>query len=315
MKIAITGGTGFVGRHLARELVGQGHEVVLLARGVDERDPSVREMPRTTFVASDLGSVETLAAAFQDCDAVAHLAGINREIGVQTYQKVHIDATSNVVEASRRAGVNKIALLSFLRARPDCGSAYHESKWAAEEIVRGSGLDYTIVKAGVTYGRGDHLLDHLSAAFKTFYHLPVVGYRLPPMRPVAVEDVVRILVASLVEGRLSRETVAAVGPEEMKLSELARRVASAMRTPVWIFRSPVALHQALAFVFERTMKVPLASFAQVRILTETLAEPLPGESLPPEDLRPRTLFSPEQIQKGLPEKVHRFGLKDCLHSR
>ena len=50
-------------------------------------------------------------------------------------------------------------MLSFLRARPDCGSPYHESKWAAEQLIRESGLDYTILKAGMIYGRGDHLID------------------------------------------------------------------------------------------------------------------------------------------------------------
>lgn len=55
-------------------------------------------------------------------------------------------------------------MLSFLRARPDCGSAYRESKWAADELVRGSGLDCTIPKAGMIYGRGDHLIDHAGSA-------------------------------------------------------------------------------------------------------------------------------------------------------
>jgi uncharacterized protein YbjT (DUF2867 family) len=61
---------------------------------------------------------------------------------------------SNLVEAARRVGVKKIVMMSFLRARPNCGSPYHESKWAAEEIVRTSGLDYTIIKAGMVYGAG-----------------------------------------------------------------------------------------------------------------------------------------------------------------
>ena len=60
--------------------------------------------------------------------------------------------------------MGKIIYLSFLRARPACGSRYHESKWAAEELVRGSGIDHTILKSGVIYGRGDHLLDHVSRA-------------------------------------------------------------------------------------------------------------------------------------------------------
>ena len=189
MKIAITGGTGFVGRHLARNLSADGHHVVLIARGKDSRDPAIRSLANATFVPVGTGSVEQLAQAFAGCDAVAHCAGINREIGEQTYQRVHVRGTQNVVDAARTAGVRKILLLSFLRARPSCGSAYHESKWAAEEIMRNSGLDFTVIKAGMIYGKGDHMLDHLTHALHSFPLFARVGLKEKPIRPVAVEDV------------------------------------------------------------------------------------------------------------------------------
>lgn len=157
MKSAIKGGTGLVGGRLARALLDLDHE-------------------------------EKLAEAFAGCGAVAHCAGINREIGRQPYQRMHIEATCNVVSAAERAGVKKVALLSLLRARPDCGPAYHESKFAAEEIVRASGIDYPILKAGTIYGKGDHMLDHLIYAFHTFPVFGLVGLVDKPIRPTAVEE-------------------------------------------------------------------------------------------------------------------------------
>ena len=124
MKIAITGGTGFVGRHLARALVKDGHHVVLVARGVDARDADIRALDHATFAGVGTSSVEKLTEAFAGCDAVAHCAGINRAIGEQTYERVHVQGTRNVVDAARAAGLKKILLLSFLRARPSCGSRY-----------------------------------------------------------------------------------------------------------------------------------------------------------------------------------------------
>lgn len=313
MRVAITGGAGFVGRHLAKLLVEQGHEVVLIGRGIDRRDPSAYEMPNSRFFAADLSDATALAQAFGACGAVAHCAGINREIGAQTYERVHVHGTRHVIEAARRAGVGKIALLSFLRARPNCGSPYHESKWAAEELVRESGLDYTILKAGVIYGHGDHMLDHLSQALHTFPVFALVGFKDKSIRPVDVEDVARVLATSLTEGRVSRKTAWVVGPEQLTLSEAVQRVGEVIGKYPFYFHAPVAFHRAMAAALEKVMKIPLVSRAQVRILSEGIVEALPPCEALPDDLLPRTPFSEEQIRKGLPQ-AGGFGWKDLLWS-
>jgi uncharacterized protein YbjT (DUF2867 family) len=298
MRIAITGGTGFIGSHLAQRLISEGHEVVLLAR---KRKSIAVESATMTFVSNDLSDPAILATAFAGCDAIAHCAGINREIGEQTYQKVHVEATRNVVKAAQRAGVKKIALMSFLRARPNCSSPYHESKWAAEEIVRDSGLDYTIIKAGMVYGLGDHMLDHLSHALHTFPFFAMVGFKEKGIRPLAIDDLVDVLRASLTENRLSRSTVAITGAEELYLSEAVRRVARVTGNKIRMFRAPIWFHLVFAGFWELTMKVPLVARAQVRILSEGVVEPAGPCDLLPADLLPTRRFTDDQIRDGLPE--------------
>src|ERR1041385_7538994 len=254
MRIAITGATGFVGGHLTNRLTGEGHEVVCTAR-------------------RGLGDVDQLTAAFTGCKVVAHCAGINRDFGDQTYARVHVEGTRNVVAAAKNAGVEKIVLMSFLRARPDCGSPYHESKWEAEEIVRDSGLDYTVIKAGIVYGRGDHMLDHLSHALHTFPVFALVGLKQKSIRPLAIEDLVHVMRAGLIDRRMKRQTVALLGPEEIYLSESVRRVGEVVGKQPLMFPLPVCCHRLMACVFERMMKVPLTSLAQVRILSEGVVEP------------------------------------------
>ncbi len=301
MRIAITGGTGFVGRHLAGDLAAKGHEVVLIARGKDLRDESIYKLGGASFFSSDLSDAQELRRAFSGCKAVAHCAGINREIGAQTYQRVHVEGTKHVVEAARQAGVRKIVLLSFLRARPNCGSAYHESKWAAEEIVRASCLDYTIFKAGVIYGRGDHMLDHLSHALYTFPVFGLVGMKEKPIRPLAAEELVTAIIASFEDARLSNKTVSITGPEEIPLGEAVRRVGQVIgRNPLYL-PMPIAIQKIIAWVAERTMKIPLLSLAQLKILSEGIVEALPACDAIPDDLTPTTRFTAAQIQKGLPE--------------
>jgi len=298
MKTAITGGTGFVGRNIARFLAADGHQLVLIARGLDRTDPTIRSL--APFVSLKLDSTVELAKAMAGCDAVVHCAGINREWGEQTFNQVHIEATRHVVEAAQQVGARRIVLISFLRARSECGSGYHESKWAAEEIVRQSGMDYTVLKCGVIYGHGDHMLNHLSRAFYTFPLFAFVGFHDKHVRPNAVEDVARIIRACVVDGALSRKTVAVLGPEELTLRAAVRRVAGVVgRHPV-MFPMPVGFHRALAWCLERAMKVPMVSSAQVRMLCEGLAEAAPPCDPMPIELAPRIRFNPEQIRKGLP---------------
>src|SRR5687768_12718142 len=100
MKIAITGGTGFIGRHLARDLAARGHAVVAIARGQYTRKPQPVE--GATFVALDTNDTDKLTEAFRGCNAVAHCAGTSVEDGKQTFQKLHVDGTRSAVTAAER---------------------------------------------------------------------------------------------------------------------------------------------------------------------------------------------------------------------
>jgi nucleoside-diphosphate-sugar epimerase len=307
MRIAITGGTGFVGSNLAAALAGAGHVPVLIAR---------HARPGSGFLTHTIGLDDPalLANAFAGCEAVAHCAGINRETGSQTYQRVHVEGTRHVVAAAKAAGVKRIALTSFLRARPDCASPYHESKWAAEELVRHSGLTFTILKAGVIYGKGDHMVDHLTRAFLTFPLFGLVGYGAPRVRPAAVADVVKILLAALVDGRLAGKSVAVLGPDEMTLPQAVRRVAEVVGKVPPMLRLPVSFHYGLAWVAEKVMTTPMTSLAQVRMLTEGVVDPLPWADELPDELKPATPFSDATIRAALPP-LKRFGAGDLLCAR
>lgn len=299
MKIAITGGTGFVGRHLAARLAAAGHEVVVVSRGDPVKEALLT--PGVTVVAADITDSVALASAFSGCAAVAHCAGINREIGAQTYATVHVRGTETVIAASRAAGVTRLAMLSFLRARPDGPTAYHRSKWDAEQLVRQSGLTWTILKAGVIYGRGDHMLDHLSHAFHTFPIFGLVGLKEQPVRPVAVADVARVLEAVVTgDARLGNRTLAVLGPEEMPLGVAVRRVARVTGRRPFFVRLPIAAHVVISRVAEQVMRVPLVSIAQVRILQEGVTVPAPAADALPPDIAPTTRFSESAIRAGLP---------------
>jgi NADH dehydrogenase len=309
LKIAITGGTGFVGGHLAVTLAQRGHEVVVIARGIDRR-PWAAEVLGTRgvrLVLARLADEDALRRAFAGCEAVAHCAGINRELGGQTYDAVHVDGTRNVVHAAENAGIRRIALLSFLRARPNCGSAYHETKWAAEEIVRASNLGWTVLKPGMIFGRGDHMLDHLTRALCTFPVFVSMGRRR--VRPLAVGDVANVLKAALIDERLTRKTTPVTGPTELFFDDAVRLVARVIRKRLVLVRLPIALTYGVAWSAERLMTVPLISAAQVRILQEGVVDAALAPDPLPDDLLPSTAFDAESVRAGAPACTP-FGLGD-----
>lgn len=299
MKIAITGGTGFIGRHLAHDLIARGHEVIVISRGVYTRN--TQPIQGATFIQLDIRDTEKLTEAFRGCHAVAHCAGTSVQDGKQTLGQLHVDGARSAVAAAEQAGVKKFVLVSYLSVRPNTKSEYLNTKWQGEEIVRASKLNYTILKAGLVYGLGDHLLNNLSNLFKKMPIFAQVGLKEKNVRLLAVEDLVNVIRETLLdETRLSRQTVAVTGPEEFPFSQAARRIAKALGKNIIVLPFPVFFHRILAFFSERFMPKPLITKSQVQMLADGISQSTPESIQLPDDMKPKILFTEEQIKKGLP---------------
>ena len=151
MLVAITGATGFVGRHLASLFLRRGHRVRAL----------VRDLPRARFLESQgaelvPGSLDdgaALALLLDGADAAVHLVGIIVERGAATFTAVHVDGTRRVLDAARVAGVRRFIHMSALGARADeRATPYHRTKWHAEELVRDSGIAAAILRPSFISG-------------------------------------------------------------------------------------------------------------------------------------------------------------------
>lgn len=300
MKVAITGGTGFIGRHLAQDLLARGHDVIIIARGHYLRN--TEPISRATLFKLDANNTDQLTQAFEGCDAVVHCAGTSVEDARQSFQRLHVEGTRSAVTAAETARVKKFVLVSYLNVRPNTSSEYYTTKWQGEEIVRSSKLNFTILKAGLIYGEGDHLIHNLSNLFRKLPVFAAVGLREKSVRLVAIEDLVDVIRASLDENRFQRQTVAVLGPEEFPFSQAARRIAKAMgRSSLIVLPMPVFFHRTLAFFSERFMPKPLITKSQVQMLADGISKPTLESVALPEDLQPKILFTEEQIRKGLPK--------------
>src|SRR5206468_12073467 len=103
----------------------------------------------------DVLDASSLEGALTGMAAVIHLVGIISEVGRSTFENVHTRGTQDMVAAAQRSGVKRFLQMSALGTRPKAASRYHQTKWAAEEAVRRSGLDFTIFRPSLIYGPQD----------------------------------------------------------------------------------------------------------------------------------------------------------------
>jgi len=275
-EVAIVGGTGFLGRHVCAALQEAGRSVRLLSRrrGRDGR----------TIRADDL----------RGCDTVVNLAGLKREQGEQTFQAVHVDLVARLIDAMKGAGIRRLVHISVVVARPDPALPYHDTKHRGEELVRSSGLDWTILRPGVIYGVGDDLLSHLSLLLRISPVFPIVNDGRAPMMPVHAVDVARAVAAALERPESAGKALDVVGPERLQLRDVVRRTSEALGLPVRIVPTPAGLMRIPVRIMEATMARPLSTRAQLAMLEEGLAgDPEPAKRVLGVEAAP---FTPERLR-------------------
>ncbi|MEZ0322129.1 MAG: complex I NDUFA9 subunit family protein [Thermus sp.] len=235
MRVFVVGGTGFVGRHLVRRLLQGGHTPIVLARSPGQLPPGA------VFVEGDITrEVPDLRGA----EAAIYLAGILRERG-QTFRAVHVEGVGNLLEGMRRAEVRRLLHMSALGARRGTGSRYYETKAEGEELVRQSGLEWTIFRPSLIFGPGDEffgkVLRGLVCAPLPF--VPLIGDGRFPFRPIYVGDVAEAFALALEHGLLGAYDL--VGPREYTFRELLEQVMEVVGRKKPFLPIPLALMDLL----------------------------------------------------------------------
>jgi NADH dehydrogenase len=195
-------------------------------------------------VTGDVGNAGVLDALVNGCDAAINLIGIIREVrggdtdASQTFERMHVGATRDLVDACLRMGVRRYLHMSALSVGPEGRSGYQKTKWAAEQIVRHSDVDWTIFRPGLIHGPDGEFMQMMaelaSGEAPPFLFIPYfarmrVDHRVPmgamtfepaSVQPVAVEDVAYAFAQALETPSAVGEIYNLVGSEALNWQEL-----------------------------------------------------------------------------------------------
>ncbi len=236
MRVLLTGGTGFIGAHLARRLLEGGYELTLVSH---RRPPPLPEGPGVTILRRDLRDPTSLRGAGTGVDAVVSMAGLLRRPGVpdEAYWDVHYESTRRVLQECARCGIGHLLLVSTTGVYGETGRAprgeegpfapgdvYETTKREAEryamERCRDGSPALTVARPGLVYGPGDRHLLRLYRALQAG-RFRVVGSGSNLMQPVYVEDLVDGLLRCLPPARPEGRAGAAPPPRAPRAINLA----------------------------------------------------------------------------------------------
>lgn len=200
MKLLVTGGNGFIGQEVCRIAVGDGHEVVSVARS-GRPETSAPWADQVEWVGANVLDPETWRGHLDGCDAVIHCVGIVSEKPDEgiTFERINGDAADVASWEAEHAGVEHFVFLSAAAKLPGLPPRFISSKRQAESTLRGRNLQESILRPVIVYGPGRPPSMAIGALLKGLGQVPGLKRRIRPNRPLHVDQVALAAVRAATE--------------------------------------------------------------------------------------------------------------------
>lgn len=289
MKVFVAGGSGFVGSHVVRALRDAGHKVTVFSRDPDEDE----FRGEVAYHAGDIADPSTYAKHMTDVgyDAVVHCVGLikNRRMKGQTFHRIVADGTRHLVSAAEEAGVDKIVFISA-NGVTDGETDYNQTKLAAEEAVKKSEMDWTILRPSLIYGEGSDF-SHQFRSLMKLGAIPYFGRGAFQFAPVAVKDVAAAVVKSLEAKKAAGATFHLCGADVVTYKEILKEIKAAAGSHTVVFPMPKWMVRTGAFLLGWIPAFPATN--------ESLTMLFAGNTCPEHEWRDVLNIEPEGFHDGV----------------
>lgn len=312
--VTIFGGSGFLGRHVARELARRGWRIRIATRRPDlafHTQPSGR-VGQINAVQANLRYPESILPALQNADAVVNLVAILREQGGQSFDAVNHLGARAVAEAVKAAGIENFVHVSALGADPASPARYARSKAAGEAAVLENTPNAVILRPSVIFGPEDQFFNRFAAMARLMPALPLIGGGKTKLQPVYVGDVAESVALALDGNAVAGSPYELGGPQVVSLADIIRFVLRVTERKRLLVPLPFALASLLGGMTELAMKASLGLFPELFALTRDEVALLHQDNVVSEKARmeQRTLESfgimPESFQSQAPTYITRY---------
>ena len=293
--IFIAGASGFVGGHLSEHLLKNGQRIKVLVRSAAAGERFSSKGIET--IPGDITKPETLAGILSPDDMVIHLVGIILEKGDATFQRVHVEGTGNLVNEARRAGVRHFFYQSALGADKNSWSGYLKTKAEAEEMVKDSGLPYTIFRPSLIIGPWDGFTRKILDMLKLSPVLPVPGDGQARFQPLYIKDWLKCMDRVIADPGAHRSIYNLGGPQHLPYHEIVELMSEASGRKRPVFNIPMGLMRFGASVLSVVMSSPPVTMDQLRLLEQ-------DNITDPDAVRKNFGFEPMSLKDALNEFMH-----------
>ncbi|MFQ6023694.1 MAG: complex I NDUFA9 subunit family protein [Acidiferrobacterales bacterium] len=230
LTICLLGGTGFVGRSLARHLVELGHVVRIITRRRERKKRGLLVLPTLSMVEGDVHNPAVLRQQFQGTDVVVNLIGVLNASGRrgQGFERVHVELPRKIVDACREVGVPRLLHMSGLHAAMDAPSYYLRTKARGEEVVHSvetTNFHVTSFRPSVIFGPDDSFINRFASLLRLSPFVFPLACPEARLQPVYVQDVVTAFVHALADHHTFGQRYDLCGPKVYTLRELVAYVA------------------------------------------------------------------------------------------